>query len=87
MTEYIAKCTEVIGVSGNPFKFPEYIDLNSEIVRCRDCKRWESGDCDWNPYYDDPVDDQPDGFCAWACRKEQQWKTDAQPGQLRGEGE
>ena len=42
-----------------------------EIVRCRDCKRWESGDCDWNPYYDDPVDDQPDGFCSWACRKEQ----------------
>jgi len=41
------------------------------IVRCGDCKRWESGDCDWNPYHDDPVDDQPDGFCSWACRKEQ----------------
>ena len=43
--------------------------LREEIVRCRDCKRWESGCCDWNPYYDDPVDDKPDGFCAWGERR------------------
>lgn len=46
--------------------------LTGEIVRCRDCKRWESGDCDWNPYYDDPVDDQPDGYCAWSRRKNEE---------------
>lgn len=40
-----------------------------KVVRCRDCKRWESGDCDWNPYYDDPADDEPDGFCKWAIRR------------------
>ena len=41
MTEYIAKCTEVIGISGNPIKIPDYIDLSSEIVRCRDCRHYQ----------------------------------------------
>ena len=44
--------------------------LTDEIVRCSDCERWESGDCDWNPYHGDPVDDQPEGYCAWGVRKE-----------------
>ena len=71
MSEYIVKCNEFLSVSGKTILFPEYIDKSQEIVRCRDCKRWESGGCDWNPYYDDPVDDKPDGFCAWAERIEE----------------
>lgn len=35
-----------------------------EIVRCRDCDRYEY-DCDWN----NPDLENPDGFCAWAVRK------------------
>lgn len=36
MSEYIVKCNEFVGISGKTMKFPEYIDLNQEIVRCRD---------------------------------------------------
>ena len=38
MAEYIVKCNEFVGVSGKTIQFPEYIDLNQEIVRCRDCR-------------------------------------------------
>lgn len=38
MSEYIVKCKEFVGISGE-MKFPEYIDLNQEIVRCRDCAK------------------------------------------------
>lgn len=52
------------------------IPVYERIVRCRDCKRFSVDNSDhdyrsgwwckrWNT---DMV--KPDGFCAWACRKE-----------------
>lgn len=38
MTEYIAKCNEVVGISGKALIVPDYIDTSKEVVRCRDCK-------------------------------------------------
>lgn len=71
MSEYIVKCTEMIGISGNLIKIPDYIDLNSEIVRCRDCKyRYgclhlvDNGDDDMRHCHA-----TPDGFCSWAERR------------------
>ena len=48
------------------------------IVRCKDCERFavDQSDHDYRTgwwckrWYTDMV--KPDGFCAWACRKEQQ---------------
>lgn len=39
--------------------------LAHEVTRCRDCIRYEN-DCEWN----EPDLEEPDGFCAWAIRKE-----------------
>ncbi len=52
-----------------------------DVVRCRDCENYDSerDGCWWfahaerQPDYswaDEPSDVEPDGFCAWACRKE-----------------
>ena len=47
-----------------------------EIVRCRDCKEYR--DCDatchsWQWHnWDAPIEVEPDGFCAWACRKSEE---------------
>lgn len=62
MTEYILDLTAFDS---------ETLDdgLREEIVRCRDCKLWESNDCEWNPFCNDPDFDEPDGFCAWGKRK------------------
>ena len=42
---------------------------DEEIVRCRDCKHcmsyWKSDYCDYFAH----VTNDPDGFCAWGCRK------------------
>ena len=68
MNEYIVKCKEVVGISGKTLMVPDYIDLNSEIVRCRDCKHGHKDVCE-RPIWDDgdractPI--EPDGFCAW----------------------
>lgn len=72
MSEYIVKCNEFVGISGKTMKFPEYIDLNQEIVRCRDCRYYElvpedSGD--WCEYWTDRVY-RADGFCAWGVRRD-----------------
>lgn len=44
--------------------------VREEVVRCRDCKHcmsyWKSDYCD---YFSHVIND-PDGFCAWASRKE-----------------
>lgn len=83
MSEYIAKCNEVVGISGKTLIVPDYIDMNQEIVRCMDCKHMHTVR-DWTGY---DVDEcwlhadresgalgknrtEPDGFCAWAERKE-----------------
>lgn len=83
MSEYIVKCTEVIGISGNVLQIPDYIDLNSEIMRCRDCeyatKRWTPAHREEVTYcerfvhlagYNQSAYVEPDGFCAWAERKD-----------------
>lgn len=74
MSEYIFKprCTDDFELDErdktNPVDW--YGTLHGEIVRCRDCKRWASDDCEWNTFYNDPDFDEPDGFCAWGKRKE-----------------
>lgn len=76
MTEYIVKCNEFVGISGKTIQCPEYIDLNCEIVRCRDCKHYRdvrmangttSHKCSGVMAF---VDNSPDGFCAWGTRKD-----------------
>ena len=78
MSEYIAKCTEVIGIGGNPIKVPDYIDLNSEIVRCRDCRHMGEAhgigvEC-WR--IGKPFTVWTDGFCAWGERKIERTEND-----------
>ena len=73
MSEYIAKCIEVIGISGNPIKVPGYIDLNSEVVRCRDCINYSGEDSEIYPKWCmqmNITEVEPNGFCAWAERRE-----------------
>lgn len=41
MTECIAKCNEVVGISGKTLMVPDYIDTSKEIVRCRDCRYYQ----------------------------------------------
>ena len=51
--------------------------MTGELVRCRDCKRFslDNSDHDYRSgwwckrWYTDMV--KPDGFCAWASRKEE----------------
>lgn len=65
MSEYIISIPDTY-INSN--ELPQHIRVNSlnlqEIVRCRDCGRYEY-DCDWN----NPDLDNPDGFCAWSVRK------------------
>ena len=81
MSEYIAKCNEVVGISGKTLIVPDYIDTSKEIVRCRDCKhftpkgthKFENGktNADYCTYVRGwMLQITPDGFCAWAKRKE-----------------
>ena len=78
MSEYIIKAAEwAIDYNGDPlFKNAE------EIVRCRDCKDYEdTGNCYfWASYEPIPGGDEyrevlakvtPNGYCAWAERREQ----------------
>ena len=65
MTEYIVTCDEETAAwIGND------VDSMRPLVRCRDCKLWDSGRCEWNPYYGSSSDDEPDGFCSWAIRRD-----------------
>lgn len=76
MSEYIVKCKEHVGISGETIQFPEYIDMNQEVVRCRDCKY---SDAIKTRYQQetvyacmnfDSVAIEPDGFCSWGERRE-----------------
>lgn len=81
MSEYIAKCNEVVGISGKTLIVPDYIDTSKEIVRCRDCAKWHYfddedgvryGECDEWKRADShcmPAT-RENGFCAWGKRKE-----------------
>ena len=48
--------------------------LREEIVRCRDCEHYidAQNECnlqdEWNEFH--WLDVEPDGFCAWAVRRE-----------------
>lgn len=75
MSEHIIE-TEMFGDTAFVTIPPK--EPKEEIVRCRDCTRFELDNSDhdyrsgwwchrWNT---DMV--RPNGFCAWACRKEQQ---------------
>ena len=81
MSEYIAKCNEVVGISGKTLIVPDYIDTSKEIVRCRDCEhftpkgthKFENGkvNADYCKYVRGwMLQITPDGFCTWAKRKE-----------------
>lgn len=65
MTEYIMEPT--IGDYG--FEYEKH----EEVVRCRDCKHFMSGDLcklqdEWNEFHWLQV--EPDGFCAWGERRD-----------------
>lgn len=79
MSEYIAKCNEVVGISGKTLIVPDYIDTSKEIVRCRDCAYFDGepdmesmGEKCWR----DPshsgrsMPTVADGFCWRGKRKE-----------------
>ena len=63
MSEYIIKLANADCMVGSPFDTPY---LREEIVRCRDCERFdgEHEGCRRFSHYVDP-----DGFCAWAERR------------------
>lgn len=67
--EYIAKCKDIVSISGTTWQIPEHIDLNVEIVRCMDCKFCMAYmACTYCDYMAHAI--EPDGFCAWGERKE-----------------
>ena len=71
MSEYIVKCREFNSVIGKKLQFPEYIDQNQEIVRCRDCRFRCLDEC---TRIDEGFKDywfaiEPDGFCKWGERE------------------
>lgn len=56
------------------------IEYREEIVRCRDCKRFDAkaDGCWWFSHFEQmgdyswdemPAEVEPDGFCAWGERK------------------
>ena len=71
MTEYIIKAADwAIDYKGESL-FKEC----QEIVRCRDCEHYEDyGGCCMRRYQ--PMAVTPDGFCAWAERRERQNLTE-----------
>lgn len=75
MTEYIVKCKEYVGISGAMMQFPEYIDMNQEIVRCGDCKYYMDYEHEYEPNlgycgFHDMQEVRDSRFCAWGKRKE-----------------
>lgn len=71
MSEYIAKCNEVVGISGKTLIVPDYIDTSKEIVRCRDCRFRCLDEC---TRIDEGFKDywfaiEPEGFCKWGERE------------------
>jgi len=66
MAEYIINSEDyALGMATIPY-------LRDEIVRCRDCKRYElpQPKNGWNGYcMTNEHDTVPDGFCAWGERR------------------
>lgn len=76
MSEYIGVRGEVVGCdkSGKPF-YNMYL-TDEEVIRCRECEKFETVDC---AVYralraDGRIDSKgmfnPNGFCAWAERRQ-----------------
>lgn len=63
------ECADYDGEGGNLYSM--WL-TDTEVIRCRDCKRFEKpidnqlGIC--NRWYSDMI--EPNGFCAWAERRE-----------------
>lgn len=82
MSEYIAKCKECVIIGGATMLFPEYIDMNHEIVRCRDCVYYNDGIENGRRYaephclaigelaYGALFGITEDDYCSWGERKE-----------------
>ena len=78
MTEYIISTAQIlIAAKSNNVVIPDKItgveirgDRLHEIVRCRDCKHYDDGYC-YRPAEFHEFRAKPDGFCAWAERREQ----------------
>ena len=51
----------------------EVFEPLQEVVRCRDCKHWQPWMKGAKPEcwaYGEPIETDPDGFCAWAVRRD-----------------
>ena len=75
MSEYIAKCNEVVGISGKTLIVPDCIDTSKEIVRCRDCRHFTYADSehdnnDWCAKHEH-IAWSVNGFCAWAVKRKE----------------
>lgn len=70
MSEYVVNVGEFVGVSGKTIRFPEYIDLSQEIVRCSDCVHFDAygNTFGWCALHD--IDCSERRYCAWGARKE-----------------
>ncbi len=70
MSEYI-----ITGKQLERLEIPDFF-TEQEIVRCRDCKHmhtvrsWLGMDVDECWFHADPERTEPDGFCAWAERRD-----------------
>jgi hypothetical protein len=82
MAEYVVKGAEpketvLHSQTPNGYEAWHWLPVRERIVRCGDCKRFsvDNSDHDYRSgwwckrWHTDMV--EPDGFCAWACRKEE----------------
>lgn len=72
MTEYIvyeSKSDEVTDYLGMKHSV-SHIEKREEIVRCRDCENYEYREHVGRSYCCGEYATEPDGFCAWAKRKD-----------------
>lgn len=73
MSEHIIETEISNGALFIPYQSKLSEAVREEIVRCRDCRYFMRGNLcsrqdEWNEFH--WLDVEPDGFCAWAERKE-----------------
>ena len=65
--EYIGcKSVEAVNYDGHGDTLYNIWLTDQEIIRCRDCRRMN----EIQPETNQPCSTEPDGFCAWAERRE-----------------
>ena len=78
MTEHVCEITQ--DYPGIPYEHEDFsgtMERREEVVRCRDCVHWrkpnkhERSKCTGVMAFVEPT---PDGFCAWAKRREESCK-------------